>query len=207
MTLFARTHTALIAGEVICDISHPDLYQYLVDDEGLESMNSYLARVDQKVGVTRSGRSLCLFHADGSEAAKQAITADAKGNFEDAFKVRSFVELMLKVNDVDGVLRQGMLVRFQTIAVAVDASTATREELTTVASVFGLKPTTDQTRISGVLKKLADMGYLKLVRKEQEDYIVTGKIDLWRDIEECLVTRIGPLQDVADEAEQMALDI
>lgn len=204
MTWFARTHAALTSGAVICDVAHPDLHRWLIQEGGLAEMGDYLEKVDQKIACTRGGRALYLAPADGSPAAESMIKADAKAIFEEALKVRAFVDFVLKVSELDGPLAPGRTVRFQAIAQAVDRSTSLREELSTLSTVAAVKAATDQTRISGVLRKMAEMGYLKAQHREQETYEVTGKIDLWLDVMEHFVFHVGRVEDAATESQQMA---
>lgn len=205
MTWFARTHAALTSGAVICDIAYPDLHRWLTEEGGMAEMSAYLEKVAQKIACTRGGRALYLAPADGSAAADTVIKSDAKNIFEEALKVRAFVEFMLKVSEIDSPFVPGGLVRFQTIAQAVDRSTSLREELATLVTVSAVKAATDQTRISGILRKMSEMGYLKAIHREQETYEVTGKIDLWLDVMEHFVSHIGRVEDAADESQQMAL--
>ena len=205
MNSYGKSFHALLAGDVICPVMYPELFNYIVEDDGMAVLNEAFEPLGLQV-VMSSGRSFYLAYLDGTEQARHWISSTARSTQEEVARVQSFISFVLEVNDAGGALSRETLVRAAEISTAVDGSAALRDTLSTVAISLAVKNTsTDHARISGILNKMRDMGYLKLISKEREEYVVTGKIDLFYDIMEHFACHIGVVEEALQVEEQGSL--
>jgi hypothetical protein len=200
MSLRKDTLNALIRGAVICEINEPDMHALLMEEGGLEEISGILEAFGCRIAASRSGRALFLAWEDGGEEARGAIRSGARDLYEEWTRVRLFMGFMLEVDDTQGPLQMGVEVRASRIVSAIDTSAALRDSLSALAAAFRVNAATDTAKVSDILRKMKDMGYLKPVSKAREDYLVTGRIDLHEDLEEHFITHVGPLQQAADVA-------
>lgn len=206
MNIYGHSFHALIAGNVICPVMFPDMHDYIVEKGGLDELNAGLEPLGMKIANTTGGGSFYLAWEDGSEAARKSINATARPTQEEIARVQAFVTFLLEINDANGVLARESLVRAAEISTAIDTSAALRDSLANVALTLVVKNTaTDHSRISGILTKMKDMGYLKLISKDREEYVVTGKIDLFYDAMEHFACHIGAVEMAVQREEQGSL--
>lgn len=206
MNIYGRSFHTLMGGNVICPVMYPDLHDYIVEEGGMDELNLALDPLGMKVSVTTGGGSFFLAWQDGTDEARKAISSSARQTQEDIARVKAFVVFLLEINDINGVLSRESLVRAAEISTAIDTSASLRDSLTTVATTLAVKNTaTDHSRISGILSKMRDMGYLKLLSKEREEYVVTGRIDLFYDMAEYFASHIGAVEMAVQREEQGSL--
>jgi hypothetical protein len=206
MNFYGRSFHILAAGHVICPVMYPDLFDYIVEKNGREELDAGLKPLGMKIANTTGGGSFYLAWEDGTTEARKSISSTARAAQEETARVQAFVTFLLEINDAGGVLSREALVRAAEISNAIDTSAALRESLANVAITLAVKNTaTDHSRISGILTKMKDMGYLKLVSKEREEYVVTGKIDMFYDVMEHFACHIGVVEMAVDREEQGSL--
>jgi hypothetical protein len=201
MSMQQKTLHALLGGSVICEVSQPGIYRYLHEDGGFEEVTPLIEAMGCKIATTGGKKGHFLAWRDGSPEAATAIRSTAKDMQEECEKLLHCMSFMLEVDDTAGPLSMGDLVRAAAIAEALDGNAAMRDKLGTLAAVMRVNSPTDHGKITDILKKLKDMGYLTLVNRDREEYFVTGKIDRINDILTHFHSHIGALHDEAEADE------
>jgi len=198
MSLQQKTLHTLLCGHVICEVSQPAIYRFLHEEDRFEQVTPLIEAMGCKIATTGGRKGHFLAWADGSPEAAAAIRSTAKDMQEECEKLIHCMSFMLEVDDTAGPLAMGDLLRAAAIAEALDGNAAMRDKLGTLAAVMRVNSPTDHGKITDILKKLKDMGYLTLVNRDREEYFVTGKIDRINDILTHFHSHIGSLQIEAD---------
>ena len=198
MSLQQKTLHTFLGGHVICEVSQPAIYRFLHEEDGFEQVTPLIEAMGCKIATTGGKKGHFLAWADGSPEAAAAIRSTAKDMQEECEKLIHCMSFMLEVDDIAGPLAMGDLLRAAAIAEALDGNAAMRDKLGTLAAVMRVNSPTDHGKITDILKKLKDMGYLTLVNRDREEYFVTGKIDRINDILTHFHSHIGSLQIEAD---------
>jgi len=181
----------LYAGHVICEISEPRFYKYLMEEDGLEAIEAQIDPLGMDIAVTTGGRAFYLVRKSGTPESRRAISGQARPLQEEFARVKSFADFILQITDADGVLKMGSVVSATQISKAIEHSASLREALITVSSSLATKGATDHAKITAILSKMKDMGYLRRISSEREEYDVTGRIDLFHDAIEHFLSHIG----------------
>lgn len=186
--MFSTVVRALLAGDVICAVSSPDLFAYLSDAAKAEDVGAYLQRIDLKLAQSQRGSAYyaaCL--AESTETRKVA-----KENFKEVKQVDRplvfFMDLLMRAMHNDDYLMPGSVIEASKLMASIDANPSFRSELQTLAIL--VSPTndgTDRARLAKVLKYFVGRGYLYLSNPERELYQVTGKIELFREVVDFLL--------------------
>jgi hypothetical protein len=202
MNIQGKAFHLLRDGHVICSVSHPEIYTWLVEGEGVEAMADMLEMLGMKLAVASGGKALYLAWVDGSPEALKAIKSQAKPLQEELSRIAAFVSFMLEIDDVSGTVSIGRIIRAGDISKAIDKSASLRESLSNTANALAVKGVTDLTKIAGILAKMRDSGHLVVLNSQREEYEVTGKIALYYDALDHFQTHIARVAMAVDQAEQ-----
>lgn len=200
MNIEGRTFRELMGGGIICAVSKNEMFEWLTEQNGLQIMTEFIRPMDYKIAVTNGEKSFYLAALDGSEEAINIMRSQAKPLHDETMRVQCFLELMMKIDSTAGPLSMGDFICASKISEAIQDAPSLREELLKTASDLAVKGTTDLLKISSILRKMEDMGYLHMTHKAREEYEVTGKIQFFFDILEHYSARIGSVQDAVDQA-------
>lgn len=172
----------LLAGDFICQVSNPKLYQQLQDEATRFKVSETLAEL---------GRHLC--HTEHYEVYYCAYTNLSQT--QDAKKVRnqfetirdqiapvlSFITLQMKVEGRDAVLVSGDTIKFHDLLSSIEQEQTYLNDLKQLGRYELFKrmlgKTATQERLTIILEILGKEGYLVLTNNESSIYQVSGKIE------------------------------
>jgi hypothetical protein len=197
-----ETLNTLFSGAVICEVSHPNLVRFLADTENHDKVVEVLGYFGKKLASSSQGHAVYMTLQDGSPEALREIAMSSKEKQEEYARMGRFIAFMLEVNDVNGRLAMGDEIRTGALSKSVDDSIALRDSLKNLASIMKLRGSTDATRVSDLLRKMKDNGYLKLVDSQRQHYLVTAKIQLVYDGLEHFMANIPAVADAVSKLKE-----
>jgi hypothetical protein len=202
MSKIGEAFHELYAGKTICEISYPELYAALMEDEGIEALKEKTAGMGCYVATSENGKVIFFAWEDGSTWVKAAIRNDGRRVLEEHEKVHAFTDFMLSVSDLDGTITMGHQMRAATIVSEVANSAALAEELASLSRILGVKQVSDNAKVTAVLEKMEGLGYLKKLNREREEYAVTGRIHLSEEIDAYFAAHIGSVAEELAKVDQ-----
>ena len=188
------------AGRVICAVTEPELAQWLSEEEGFEKMNAFLEPLERKLVTTGTGSGylMCYCHEEDVRRLGQAL---ARESILEQDIMDAFVEILIDSDDLRGEPCMGYDIRHTDLLSAISDMPAVRDQFIHLSNLMNVSDKTDAGRLTKILDKLSkDYGYLHCVHKERGEYLITGKIDLYRDASEFLLETIPGLKESVDSA-------
>lgn len=172
----------LLAGEFICQVSNPKLYQQLQDEAIRSEVNDIL---------TALGRHLChtdhyeVYYCAYSDLSHAQDAKRVRNQFEtirdQVAPVLSFITLQMRTEGRDAVLISNDTVRFHDLLSSIEQEQAHINDLKQLGRYELFKKirskTTSQERLTTVLETLEKEGYIVLTNKESSIYQVSGKVE------------------------------
>lgn len=182
--MFEQTIMALLAGEFICRISHPDLFRFLDIPENRDDVNAYLDKIGRKLSATshQSGYYLAFVRCGTDErAAIRAHFADIKANLA---PVVGFFQTIIRATGQEDLLLHGARIESSVLMGLIDQDAGLRNELQTVATLYKTISSdgSHSSMFARVLRRLKDNGYLHLVSADRGVYQVTAKVEYLLEI-------------------------
>lgn len=205
MSMFQKTVIALLEGATLCETSAPTIMNYLHDDDGFGPVGDHLAAMGMEIKTCAGGRAIHAQWIDGSAEAQKAARETAKDAYDEAYRIQEFLRFLLDTSE-DGALKaMGDPVRAADLSAAVARSSAARDDLHALASLMRVNAATDHAKISDILRKLRETGYLHCIDKARERYLLTGKIDRAFAVIEALGPHVGVEMDADEEDDRQGV--
>lgn len=203
---FGRIVRKLLDGQVICRITDEDAANWLGQSRNLGDVNGYLSRIGLRVDSPAAGEAFLLVSEDVNEFGRAALKEMHKKILADVRPVMDFIDFTRRAEGTDFVLQPGDVVELNQLARAIDGNEKMRADLMELSRNFGVGVRgdgTDRNRLTGVMRKLEGLGYLKLQNPDREIYQATGKVNVFREMVAFLIQHTpGAQEGIAEELEQ-----
>ena len=199
--MFSRAINALINGDIICRVTKPDLFDYLVEKSHRDKVSTYLQQIGWRVVSTRNQSGYFLVpHCPGEEV-RPMLTSMHKKIMGDVRPIIEFLTLCLAVGQSDSVLRPGDHIPETKFAARIDESAKLRTDIQSLYARLnrggGKTNTTEMLR--AVLGALVKRGYLVEQGPSRERFIATGMVDAFHDLVDFLVENTPGAKENLDE--------
>ena len=168
----------LAAGEFICSHRFPDEYEALESPEGREQAEKWLQAI---------GHRLARLHEEGAFfMAHSVLTTDVRAQVREEMRsIRSklqpavgILETVRQSQGRDPHIHAGDVLFASEIAEAARKSSMLETRILEARELAGTRPDESTlVRVSKMLEKLREEGYVRLVNENQGGYEITGKID------------------------------
>ena len=182
--MFERVIFQLLEGAFICRVSHPDTFDFLCDEDSLQSVEDFFAKIGRRVARTSKQSGFYLVFASYGERERAAIRSnyfDIKNNL---IPVISFFNLVIRTTGQEDILMYCTAIEADTLIGKIDQDISLRNELQSLGSRFKASSadTTQRKLLDNIFKRLVNDGYLKLANPERAIYQVTSKIEYLLDV-------------------------
>ena len=198
--MFEQTIMALLAGEFICRVSHPDLFRFLDDPDHQHEVNAYLEKIGRKMGSTshQTGYYLTFVRCGPDErAAIREHFADIKANLA---PVAGFFDTIMRATGREDLVLHGARIESNVLMALIDQDAGLRNQLQTVATLYKTVSSdgSHSSIFARVLRRLKDNGYLHLVSADRGVYQVTAKLEYLLEIVRFLEENDESVKESAD---------
>ncbi|MDD2776717.1 MAG: hypothetical protein PHU06_12235 [Gallionella sp.] len=185
--MFKQLIPDLLAGKFICAYTDHDAFYYLNDAHNFAEVNDYLGKIGLKLSTTRHGGAFFCTHIDINSEDKKAAKVTFKDIKHNLRPLVGFLDLLMRTMQRDDLLVAGALIEVNQMMTVIDGNPSFRNELQSLATQASISDSKDRGRLSKLLEKFKNNGYLNLVNPEREIYCVTGKIEYIQQVIEFLM--------------------
>ena len=175
---FSEVVQLLLSGAVICEISDPNLFDYLGDDSVTDAINGYLKPLNRCIRLTTDHKGyLCAYrdieHRDAKTAARQQFKEAA----EDMHSLIHWISLVLSLDSSKGPIQPGVQLNYSKLLEGIERSQARLLELENLSQKGRFKSTASspRDRLKQVFKVLCEKGYLISCGQSGSTYLATAK--------------------------------
>jgi len=175
---FESAFALLMAGEIICEHRFPQEFNLMCMDDQVQRMNYMLSALNRRIRTTQDNASFLVAYIDPSAASARA---SIKSQFSRVInQIEPLVKWLRLVMDVSGSERPivpGEVIsesKMQTHIEQVPALEAKLESLVK-NGLFNSRQSDSKGRLSFVMGKLVDEGYLTRIGSAGSQYRATGK--------------------------------
>lgn len=197
MDIVTRISRDLASGKVICSYSFPEGFDMMSDPDGIQAVEEALSPLGLRIAITSSKKA--FFAAEESSAeAERHLRASIQSLLSEARRIADVAEFLLNVYPDGQRMHIGQVLESSNILEIVNGSNALEDMLANLTAGFNMTSNTTAKRVSNLLRRLSDDGYLKVVNQSREIYQVTGRTERAWDVIENI------LQMVPDAVEQLA---
>lgn len=175
---FESAFTLMMAGEIICEHRFPQEFNLMRMDDQVQRMNFMLSALNRRIRTTQDNASYLMAYIDPSAGSARA---SIKSQFSRVInQIEPLVKWLRLVMDVSGSERPivpGEVIsesKMQTHIEQVPALEAKLESLVK-NGLFSSRQSDSKGRLSYVMGKLVDEGYLTRIGSAGSQYRATGK--------------------------------
>lgn len=213
-TLFERAVLQLLANNVICQQSEPEIFAWLEHDPRyVDELNTYLGKLNRSVMRTSEQDGYyCVFVDQRSDQVKRQIEKQFQEIASDIAPLVQWLALMMSVTGSDRPLRPGELLQEGHILQTLEAAPeyAARLCALTDNGLFKSSSADLKRRLSTLLSKLVDQGYLVRWGNLGSQYKATAKWSWLYDVLDFIASHEGwDLSETipAHESDQLGLPL
>lgn len=181
--MFERVIFLLLEGSFICQVSQPEAFSFLNDEDNLRSVEDYLARIGRRVARTSKQTGFYLAFAEYGDHERAKIRANYADIKNSLGPVVAFFQAIIRATGQESLLMQGSVIEADTLMGRIDQDASLRSELHSVGARFKIAPdASHRKQMEAILKRMVSDGYLVLSNAERAIYLVTSKIEYLLDV-------------------------
>lgn len=206
--LFEQTVTALLGGEVICEYSYDDLYNYLLLPENQQRVAEFLNQLNRTLRKTGSGEAwVCAYEDISSPDAKEAVRQQFSMVANNLEPIVQFLRLVMAIEGSQRPIAPGDPVHESVILDRLSSVPSLESKLRALTETQYFKTTkTDSAgQIRKVMTTLEKAGYLKSRGTTGSVYQATGKWGWLYDMMTFIQTHEGIRESGSEEDPQLRL--
>lgn len=173
---FANTIDILLEGKVICPISQPDTYNYLLNDINSERVNSHLQQTGRMLSTIEKEFFYCSYVSFNPQR-KKFVKQTVKQIELELRPIVEFLSLVLRSFNQEESLYTGDEVRLSNLIGKIESDKSLQKSLERLVILSKNKPkesVTDNTK--QIIRYMVNVGVLKQVDATVDIYICTGKL-------------------------------
>lgn len=181
--MFERVVFCLLEGAFICRVLHPEMADFLSDEENLRAVDAFLGRLGRRVARTSRQTGFYLAFANYGDNERAKIRANYTDIKNSLGPVVSFFKMVIRITGHEELLMQGAIIEVDTLMGKIDRDASLRSELQSVGIRFKTSSDTSQRKqLESIIKRMVSDEYLVLVNPERMIYMVTAKIEYLLDV-------------------------
>lgn len=206
--LFERAVTALLEGQIVCEYSHDDLYNYLLLPEHQQKVDGFLNQLNRTLRQTSAQDAwVCAYLDLADPDARDAIRLQFKEVANNLEALVNFLRLVMTLESGERPITPGerlsegaMLERITNVP-----SLETKLRSLTEKAFFKSKRSDSAGQLRAVMTKLTEAGYLKPIGTSGSLYRATGKFSWLYDAMTFIASHEGIRDDDEADDNQMRL--
>jgi len=182
--MFERVAFQLLQGEFICQVSHPETFEFMCDEDNLRSLEVFFSKINRRVVRTSKQSGFYLVFASYGEHERSEIRAQYTDIKNSLAPVVSFFTLVMRATGQEDILMHGAAIEVDTLMGKIDQDISLRNELQSIGARYKtyISDGTQRKLLDSILKRLVGEGYLKLANPERAIYQVTSKMEYLLDV-------------------------
>lgn len=202
---FSATVRALLAGDIICEVTHPQAFVFMDREANYQAVVDYLARIGLAVKTTSDSKAYYC-------ASLSLDTPEAQSGARDTFRqaVRdieplvNWIRVARECSSTSRPIQPADRVSGSEMLGYIERSPQLSDRLTELANTRLLRTDekSDQRKLSAILERLTQAGFLKPVNRASSLYEATGKWSYFYDILQHIAQIESIDVDADDDTEQ-----
>lgn len=177
---YAATMHTLLAGNIIDEYSHPELYRTLQNEENRRLITDNLRQLDRELCTTNTQSGYYLAYLNAPTKTERDQLRDQFNHF--AGQIAPLVEwlrLTRALNTDNRPLQAGDRLSQAELLTQIEQNTPLEAQLKDIARAFGSTTTLPKDQLNSILEKLKNQGYLIPYGTSGAVYHATAKWDLF----------------------------
>ncbi len=174
----------LLAGDFICQISEPDLYRRISDNNLQHAINQYLRPLNRRLASNDEGSVYFLAYQDLTNSARDHLGKQFAETVQSLLPVLEWLQLVQETLGRDVALSAGDTLKMQEFIGRSEDNQSLRQRVHNLATdrFFNSKSDVLDQQIKLIFTRLKEHGYLLQPHTTRNYYRVTGKIDYLLDV-------------------------
>lgn len=199
--MFEQAALLLLQGEFICEVTHPQLYRWLREEQNREELSAYLSKIGRRLAETSGNLA---YYAAWTRVGTEERAEVRRGFTTIKHMLRpviQFLRLCMDATKRDSAPAVGERVEYHDLLRAVSENAHMLERLKDFAGLgkeFIGADASPKGMLDKVLVQMERWGYLVAVNSDKVAYRFTGKLDYYYEVVEFLDEHEG--LGVSDEA-------
>jgi hypothetical protein len=171
--------TELLAGKSICKITDEENYRRLQNETRREDINKYLRPLNRRIATTKNESVYFLAYQELNAEARNHLAKEFDQTIKFLLPLLEWMQLTQEALGNDSVFSIGDIIDLYKYARSIESNQALQKRFSKLASnrFFNSSSSDLQNQLKQVFKKLEDNNYLHKLHKDQQYYIITGKIE------------------------------
>jgi len=206
--LFERAVTILLEGQVVCEHSHDDIYNYLLMPENRQKVDVFLNQLNRTLRETSAHDAwVCAYQDLADPDAREAVRQQFREVANNLEALVQFLRMVMTLESNERPLAPGerlsegaMLERIASVP-----SLEAKLRSLTEKAFFRTRRSDSAGQIRTVMTKLVETGYLKPLGTSGSLYTATGKWSWLYDVMTFVSTHEGIRDEAVADDTQMRL--
>lgn len=188
----------LLEGKFISMETDADEFRYLSAEGTVEDLGTVLREFGRTIRKTRTGSAFYLVWDHLGTDEQRSVRSEFREFRNTLRPVVDFLLLVMNAAQSDVPLRSGDTISVSDLAVRIEDNPPLRKKLEEVATLLGVRRETVSERTAGVLCELAKAGLTVLRNRDEQIWLVTGKIDYFYEVLDYIGSREKITEDEAE---------
>jgi hypothetical protein len=169
----------LLAGDFICQISEPDAFRQLQQEQTQQDINHYLRPLNRRLAQSSDGSVYFLAYHELNKSARDHLSQQFSQTMQSLLPVLEWMQLVQEALGRDGALSAGDTIKLQEFVLKTEDNQSLRHRLQQLAAdrFFNSQSEALDNQVKQVFRRLKEHGYVLQPHSERQYYVVTGKID------------------------------
>jgi len=175
---------ALLNRAIICEVTNPELYRYLLDDENLNAAQKFLQQIGRKVVKTRDKAGFYCAYRDLENPKHRAAVKREFQFVQSTFEgLILWLRLVRRTHSDSRPIEAGYRLTESELLAAIESSGALNSQLDEISHRLrrDQKSQESKTKLRGVLKYLTDNAFFVSTGGSGSVYLATAKWSLVYD--------------------------
>jgi hypothetical protein len=206
--LFERTVSALLAGEIICEYSHDELYNYLLTQPVQQKVSDFLRQINRTLRQTSSHDAwLCSYQDLSRPGDKDAVRQQFREVANHLEALVQFLRLVVIVEAAQRPISAGEHLREGKMLERISAAPSLEAKLRSLCEkeLFRTKRSDSAGQLRVVLENLTKAGYLKPIGTSGSVFLATAKWSWLYDVMTFIQAHEGIREDSAEDDPQLRI--
>ncbi|CUS48102.1 MAG: hypothetical protein HLUCCO02_05975 [Idiomarinaceae bacterium HL-53] len=169
----------LLAGQFICEVTAPEAFQKLANEEVREVIDTYLAPLNRRIAQSQDGSVFFLawnhLHNEVREQLKQQFSQTMNA----LLPLLDWMQIVQEALGKDSTIAPGDTIKFHEFVQKTEDHQGLRQRFSQLASdrFFNSQADNLDAQMKTVFKRLKEHGYLIQPHAERQYFVATGKVE------------------------------
>ncbi|MFD1243823.1 condensin complex protein MksE [Paralysiella testudinis] len=169
----------LLSGNIIDQVRFPHLYDELTNEDFLNQVNDFLAKLQRRCTGTANGSGYYCVYTDARSPEVQAAVRRQFNEWAEKIEpLLMWLRLCRNVSENDHPIRSGEIIRHSELLVHIEQSERARSQLAEIIKLLERKSSEAKEQLNSLLGYLEKEHYLYPINNSGAVYRATAKWDL-----------------------------